>query len=103
MANKTIEIKQDMAFPCHLEIFKINGINADEDDFGDNNDHYQSYEDDDNGNENACQCHYFEANREPENIKKCIEKYNLNSEKDYLEICNLLEDTLYVGHCALCD
>ena len=81
------------ALPCVLEIFTINGKKSDSDDFGITFDHI-------NGEKEIYGCcnMYFEPNPP---AKEVLHKYNI-TEEEYYEICDELEDKLYVGHCECC-
>ena len=82
------------ALPCELKTFTINGIRADKDDFG------EGYDADIYGAPDyGCGCHKFEADRTEK--PSILEKYNIDY-ADYLEICDILEDKLYVGSCGWC-
>lgn len=89
-----IVIKPYHSLPCELEVFTINGIKADKDDFGEGYDHEWE-----NDEPYGCGYHRFDAKREYE--QSILDKYNITPE-EYLEICDLLEDKLYVGSCGWC-
>lgn len=79
--------------PCELKIFTINGKKANKNDFGEISTHGKSDED-------FCECvdMYFESNPP---MEKVLNKYNI-TEEEYYNICNKLEDELYVGDCEWC-
>ena len=86
-----LEIVPFGSFPCALEKFKINGIDADIEDFG-----------------TCCSCgdcmlseccNTFCSIEKPK--QGILRKYNISlSQYDY--ICNELEDKLYVDNCGWC-
>ena len=83
--------------PCALRKFRINGTPADTYDFGENYDHEPE-----EAEPYGCGCHEFDANREDmTKIKTTCDKYHITLE-EYLEICNSLEEKLYVGRCGWC-
>jgi hypothetical protein len=71
-------IKPVHALPCELEIFTINGKDANRMDFGEIYDHNEG---------NA---------KSP--TKEVLDKYNI-TEEEYYNICNELKDKLFVGGC----
>lgn len=79
--------------PCALNKFTINGVEADQDDFGET-----VSESDDWG---GCINNHFEGNIEPSHIKEMCNKYNVTYE-EYLEIVEHLECELDVGDCGWC-
>lgn len=88
-----IEIMTHHALPCSTKIFKINGINADQYDFGDM---------EDGGVENyACQNMHFVPNYSKEYRQAAMLKYGITNE-EYLGVCERLRDELYVGECGWC-
>lgn len=89
-----IIIRPYHALPCECEVFTINGIVADKDDFGESND-----TDWENRPDWGCGCKVFEAERK--NKPEVLEKYGITLE-EYLEVCDELEDKLYVGCCSWC-
>ena len=79
--------------PCYAEVFKINGIEADIDDFGESKDvspeiaeHY------------GCGCRRFITNPPTQDL---LEKYGL-SETQYYDVCYKLQKELFVGKCGWC-
>jgi hypothetical protein len=82
------------ALPCALQTFTINGIDADENDFGEGFD-----ADWENAPDYGCGFHKFEGDRTEK--PSVLAKYNIDY-SDYLEICDLLEETLLVGSCGWC-
>lgn len=77
--------------PCSLETFKVNGIDADRDDFGDVNvgDSDEAY---------VCENRRFEPKMPTTDILK---KYSITLE-EYSDICDALKDALYVSYCGMC-
>lgn len=96
----TIELEEYNALPCEARIFKINGKDAELRNFG----YYDS------GDINECEyedirrwgCYerYFITLPYEEN-KEVAEKYDL-TEKEYEDICDILEDKFYIGTCGWC-
>lgn len=79
--------------PCSLEVFTINGQNADYHDFGD------SYDSEpDSAEPYGCGCHIF-GGKMP--TQKVLDEYNITLD-EYAEIVDVLESVLYVGSCGLC-
>ena len=89
-----VKIELYDALPCAMKVFEINGISADKDDFGMGFDHNRK-----RAEPYGCGCHKFDAYREY--TKEIHDKYNI-TESEYLEVCDLLEDKLYVGYCGWC-
>lgn len=86
-----IEIKtMRPGLPCKLEIFKINGIEADIEDFGET--------------ERSGNCMNYTCSK-TFNFKlpteEVLKKYSINL-KEYSEICDRLEDELHVSRCGMC-
>lgn len=96
IGSKEIEVKPYHSLPCALELFKINGIDADMDDFGESGD-----SDPYNAPDYCCGCWKFKKHGDIKEIKAAMEKYSLTWEEFY-EIGDLLEETLYVGECSWC-
>lgn len=88
-----LNIKPFHALPCRTEVFIINGMNADQDDFGDTYDH-----DAESAEPYACADMHFDTNPP---TKEVLDRYNI-TEEEYYNICNELEDKLYVGSCGWC-
>ena len=84
------------ALPCELEVFTINGKDADSFDFGMTSDHKEDC--DDEIVAYGCYNRYFEPNPP---AKEVLHKYNI-TEEEYYKICSELEDKLYVGSCGWC-
>jgi hypothetical protein len=82
------------ALPCALEVFEINSISADLDDFGEGFDEGWSYAED-----YACGNHIFRAFEEPP--AGACERYNLSAE-EWRQVADELEDVLRVGTCGWC-
>ena len=79
---------------CDMKIFKINGIDANKDDFGVQTD----YEPEDTL-VYCCGNMVFERKQ---STKDVLVKYKIN-EEEYQEICEKLEDGLSFGSCGLCE
>ena len=77
--------------PCELEIFKINGIEADIEDFG---------ETERSGNCMDYTCSQTFRFKLPTS-NKVLEKYGITLE-EYSAICDKLGDTLCVRNCGMC-
>ena len=85
-----IEIKQYGSLPCELEVFIINGIEADEDDFGELiRVALEEY---------SCNVSGFKPK---EHTQSVLEKYNI-TEDEYKSVCLKLNDTFSFGGCSLC-
>ena len=96
VGSKSVLIQPFSALPCELEIFTINGINANQRDFG------KTYDaEKDNAENYCCGCMMFERCKDRVDKKTTMEKYSLSWE-EYDEICELLEEVLYVGYCSWC-
>lgn len=76
--------------PCELETFKINDIEADIEDFGETERSGSCM------NSTCSQTFRFKLPTE-----EVLKKYSINL-KDYSEICDRLEDELYVPGCGMC-
>lgn len=79
---------------CEFRVFEINGIKADEEDFGHGCDR-----DPFNAEPYCCKDYEFIANRLPK--QEILDKYHITKE-EYLEICDKLEHELCVGECQWC-
>lgn len=88
-----LKIKTYHALPCRTEVFIINGMNAEQDDFCDTYDH-----DAESAEPYACADMRFD--RKPP-TKEVLDRYNI-TEEEYYNICNELEGELYVGSCGWC-
>ena len=78
---------------CSTEIFKINNIEAEADDFG------EKYDRDQDNAEDYC-CGDMKFTRiEPK--QEVLDKYKITTE-EYAEICEKLEDILSFGCCGWC-
>ena len=86
-------IKPFHSLPCHLEVFTINGKDADQDDFGDIFDHNEEIRE-----PYGCGDMHFDS-KPP--TKEVLGKYNI-TEEEYYNICNELECKLRVGSCGWC-
>ena len=78
---------------CSTSVFKINGIDADSDDFGSQGDN-----DKDGAEDYGCGDMTFERNQPGNAI---LEKYKI-TEKEYHQIAQKLEDGLSFGSCGWC-
>ena len=78
---------------CSMEKFIINGNDAESDDFGEKYDRNP-----DEAEEYACANMRF--TRIP-STDKVLRKYNI-SEKEYSEVCDILENELSFGNCGCC-
>lgn len=88
-----LEIKTLSALPCGLDVFKINGKDANLADFGEM-EHVE-------GNCMDGTCHYeFNRNIDPPS-QKILKKYRI-TDTEYSKICDRLEDKLYVSGCGWC-
>ena len=96
IGNKSIIIQLYSGLPCELEVFTINGIDAYYQDFGKTYDSKREY-----AEEYCCGCMMFESCKDREQKKTTMAKYSLSWE-EYDEICELLEEVLYVGYCNRC-
>lgn len=88
--NDLFEIKPFHCLPCALEVFKVNGVDADTEDFGDSDGY---------GNcmNNTCTNKFIPKLPEDSVLKK----YNINL-GEYKEICESLEEELFVCGCGWC-
>lgn len=87
-------MKPYYGLPCSLQEFIINGQEADADDFGHSED-----VDKENAEPYGCGCRKFII--DDSNAEECMKKYNLTYE-EYQQVCEQLEETLYVGQCGWC-
>jgi hypothetical protein len=81
------------SLPCSLETFTINGMDADESDFGSTVDM-----DSENAEQYGCGDRQFAPEMPTDEV---LEKYSINL-KDYKEVCNGLQNALAVGNCGWC-
>ena len=84
------------ALPCELEIFTINGKQADSNDFGMTSNHKEDY--DDEITVYGCCNMYFKPNPPAMEV---LHKYNI-TEEEYYKICDELKEKLSVGYCEWC-
>jgi len=91
MAEIVIEIYHSL--PCSCEVFTINGIDADENDFGSTHDM-----DPDSAEEYGCGDRQFVPDMPTDEVLK---KYSITL-KEYKEICCELQNCLNVGSCGWC-
>ena len=79
---------------CSMERFVINGIHADESDFGEKYDR-----DSENAVDYGCgDMQFTRVDAKPE----VLAKYGID-EKEYSEVCDVLESDLSFGFCGWCD
>lgn len=86
----TLKLKGD-DWSCDLEEFEINGIRADEDDFGAKKDLAPRPD---------CCCGNLQFIPDPP-TKEVLNQYKITVE-EYEEICNQLKKALSIGCCDLC-
>lgn len=90
MITDLFEIKTFRCLPCHTKKFTIKGIDADTDDFGD-------CDSDGSCMNNTCRNKFIP--KLPEN--DVLKKYDINL-AEYKEICDALEEELFVCGCGWC-
>ena len=98
----TYKIKPYQALPCELEVFTINGIKADKEDFGTSGDYPDPWDDSDYGEDIerwGCKNYIFEKAHTIN--PKVLRKYNID-EDEWDEIATELECKLHVGDCGWC-
>lgn len=78
---------------CETEVFRINGIVADYEDFGDKQDIDRM-----NAHDYCCANMRFISHEPTEEI---LNKYDITAD-EYTEVCNKLKDGLSFGRCDLC-
>ncbi len=78
---------------CSTQVFEINGIDADSDDFGS-----QCDEDEENAEEYACGDMQFTRQ---DSSKEILDKYSITQD-EYDEIATKLEEGLSFGCCGWC-
>ena len=83
-----LEVETYETMPCELQTFRINGVDAELEDFG------MVVKDDFGGYE--CTDLSFEEGGQPP-----LKKYNLTY-NDYVEICRVLSDIFNIGSCDWC-
>jgi hypothetical protein len=89
-----LTIKAYHALPCGLEVFKINGKDADVEDFGETRDLCPEA-----AAPYSCADRQFVANEEP--TATVLECYSI-SEDEWYEVIEELRETLAVGACGWC-
>lgn len=87
-------IKPYCALPCALETLSINGIRADECDFGAGCDESPEIAED-------YGCGYWRFTARPA-TRTILDKYHLTVD-EYNEVAQMLESALDVGRCGWCD
>lgn len=88
-----VKMKPYNALPCALEMFFINGIRADQDDFGMGQDESPEIEDE------YC-CGYWRFTAKPA-TQAVLDKYHITID-EYEDIAKQLEAVLDVGACGWC-
>ena len=88
-----VVIKHYKWLPCELEVFTINGINADRDDFGYLDGYCGEYED------YSCLGRIFII--EEDKKEEAMLKYHL-TETEYDIICSKLKNECYIDECCYC-
>jgi len=78
---------------CSTSKFMINGVGADQDDFGEKHDR-------DSENAEDYGCGDMEFTRNP-STNEILDKYRINEEQ-YQEVCEKLEEGLSLGSCGWC-
>lgn len=86
-----IKIETYSALPCNVELFTINGVDADEFDFGDSERSGDCFE-------YCCNNDFTPYEVPQENV---LEKYQINKD-EYDEICEMLKEKLCVRSCGWC-
>ena len=79
---------------CGLSNFRINGIEAEEEDFGEHHDHHPELAED-----YCCYDMKFTA-KEPD--PSVLLKYGITTE-EYNEVCKKLDEELSFGNCGWCE
>ena len=76
--------------PCTIDKFRINGIRANEEDFGEiQKEHLGNY---------SCRLSGFSHGKLSQEI---LDKYNISFDEFY-EICDRLDEVFDYGHCSYC-
>ena len=88
-----VVIKRYKYLPCELEVFTINGIKADRDDFGFLDGYCGEYED------YSCSRRIFII--EEDKKEKAMLKYHL-TEAEYEVVCSELKSECYIDECGYC-
>jgi hypothetical protein len=93
-AGKTMELELKIyGSLCSTETFKINGVIADEDDFGEKHDH-----DSENAEDYGCGDMQFTRMAPKRDV---LEKYCI-TEAEYAQVADQLESGLSFGRCGWC-
>lgn len=88
-----VRCEVDDFLPCRTREFTINGIKADQDDFGEM--HLEAGEDEwEYGCQNSC----FWSNPPSEEV---LQKYHITA-AEYIDVCNILHRELVSGNCGCC-
>ena len=90
----TVVITTYDALPCRCEIFTINGVDGDADDFG-------SVWDIDPEIAEPYGCGDMQFCPNEKSKRGILKKYSITG-KQYKEVCSMLEDKLAVGQCGWC-
>lgn len=85
-----LELIQDEYEPCSPKVFKIDGIDADPDDFGEVSKLTGDF---------CCKYREFKGFEEPSTA--VLEKYHI-SKDEFFEICDELRDMLTITDCGRC-
>lgn len=88
-----VVIKRYKYLPCELEVFTINGINADRDDFGFLDGYCGEYED------YSCSNRVFVIDESKK--EETMLKYHL-TEVEYDMVCSELKNECYIDKCGYC-
>ena len=88
-----MELTRFKYLPCQTETFTINGINADQDDFGEGYDTLPE--------RSRWSCGNWQFFPKP-HTQEILDKYKITKE-EYDKICALLIEELYVGPCMYCE
>jgi len=89
-----VEVVMKRPYCSSFDVFTINGIDADVDDFGESKDWAPEL-----APEFGCGYRAFRAFEYPE--EKILKKYHIN-EQEWEQICEMLECRLYTGSCDEC-
>lgn len=88
-----IKVKPYAYSPCTLEIFTINGQEADAEDFGHLDGYRSEYK------SRTCICRHFIV--EEDKKEEAMKKYHL-TEEEYEEVCEELKEEYYIKGCNTC-
>lgn len=82
------------ALPCEAQTFMVNDIDADRDDFG----YCSDVGDRSEVEPYCCACMLFRRKPCSQDV---LDKYDI-TEREYNDICAILEKEFYVGYCSWC-